>query len=425
MQRNFFISVMAMASVVCMAQSSEAGYPVGTWQSNPEADIFVDLTIERAINPDPNFGNKKTCGVLSIDGSPSYDAALTYSGRALDKNGLPADIFFFDVVSKQSKTSRIGIQKMLKEEGEYGNIVKIKIVSVTGDLANNNALKQQLFSVGGGNGGAYDPTVYAITDKDLLAALKEGISNGSNLQGFGNVRQYIASHDKLTPGKPRFVKCKSASAVNIRESSDAKASKVGELKPGTTLPIVDEYNGWCQVRMSEKQFGWISQIVVAITNVEGTSAVEPSYLPTVDGHVAFLGIPLNVTPASMKSQLLAKGFKVEYDDGGNNVTLQGQAYGTKSRAIISIGFVNGKNGCIYSINCMDAKVLRLAQAKARYKQMIQKMESIYGKGAPVGDDRYEIKVGNGLVSISYFNEDEMDGASDFYVIQTFYQDFAN
>ena len=423
MKRFFIIAILAMLSMACMAQSSEAGYPVGTWQSAPEADVFVDMTIDRVTAPNPDFGNKKICGTLSIDGNPSYEASLTYSGRGIDNKDMPMDVFFFNVVSRQNKTSKIAIRKMLKEEGEFGNVVKIKIVQVTGDLANNTAMKQQLYSVGGGNGTAYDPTPYATTDKELLDALKEGIANGSRLEGFGNVRQFIAAHSKLATGKMKYAKCKGAGSVNIREKGEANAEKIGELKPGTTLPVVDEYDGWCQVRMSEKQFGWISLGVVTLTNIEGTSAYEPTYPPTVDGHVAFLGIPLNVTPAKMKDQLLAKGFKVSYDDGGNNISLTGQAYGTKSRAIISIGFVNGKNGCIYSMSCLEEKTLRLAQAKARYNQLVKKMESIYGKGSATNDYSYEINVGKGKVCVSYFNEDEIDGASDYYVVQTFYQDF--
>lgn len=426
MKRSLTIAILTMFGMACMAQSSEAGYPVGTWQSDPDGnEAFVDITIERVSNPDPNFGNKKSCGVLSIEGKTPYEAMMTYVGRGLDKNGMCVDVFYFNVINKQSRTSCIGVQKFASTPEEYGNGVKIKIVSVTGDLANNPAMKQQLYAVGGGNGAAYDPTPFIMKDKELLDALQEGVGENWTMRGFGNARQYIAAHAKLTPGKPKYAKCKGAGSINIRKSGDANAEKIGELKPGTTLPVVDEYDGWCQVRMSDKQFGWVSLSVVALTNVEGTSAYEPTYPPTVDGHVAFLGIPLNVTPASMKSQLQAKGFKVSYDDGGNNISMTGQAYGTKSRAIISIGFVNGKNGCIYSMTCLDEKTLRLPQAKARYNQLVKKMESIYGKGTPTGDDTYEIKVGTGKVLVSYFNEDEMDGASDFYVVQTFYQDFAN
>ena len=271
MKRLFTICFMVISCMSCMAQSSEATYPVGTWQSDPEkADVFVDMTIERVTAPNPDFGNKKICGTLSINGDPSYEASLTYSGRGIDNKDRPMDVFFFNVVSKQNKTSKIAIRKMLKEGAEFGNVVKIKIVQVTGDLANNPALKQQLYSVGGGNGSAYDPTPYAITDKELLDALKEGIANGSKLEGFGNVRQFIAAHEKLASCKMKYAKCKGAGSVNIREKGEANAEKIGELRPGTTLPVVDEYDGWCQVRMSEKQFGWISLGVVTLTNIEGT-----------------------------------------------------------------------------------------------------------------------------------------------------------
>lgn len=426
MKRSLTIAILTMFGMACMAQSSEAGYPVGNWQSNSEGnEDFVSISIDRENLPNPDFGNKKSCGVLSIDGKTSYDAMMTYAGRGLDKNGMCVDVFYFNVISKQSRTSCIGIQKFASAPEEYGNGVKIKIVSVTGDLANNPAMKQQLYAVGGGNGAAYDPTPFILTDKELLNALQEGVGENWTKYGFGNVRQYIAAHAKLIPGKPKYAKCKGAGSINIRKSGDANAEKIGELKSGSTLPVVDEYDGWCQVRMSDKQFGWVSLSVVTLTNVEGTSAYEPTFPPTVNGHVAFLGIPMNVAPSSMKNQLLTKGFKVSYDDGGSNVTLTGQVYGIKSRVIISTGFVNGKSGCIYSMTCLDEKTLKLPQAKARYNQLVKKMESIYGKGTPIGDDSYEIKVGTGKVLVSYFNEDEMDGVSDFYVVQTFYQDFVN
>ena len=50
MKKLFTIAILVMLSIACVAQSSEAGYPVGTWQSDPEkADVFVDLTIERIL----------------------------------------------------------------------------------------------------------------------------------------------------------------------------------------------------------------------------------------------------------------------------------------------------------------------------------------------------------------------------------------
>ena len=266
--KRFETSIFLFAlALMAKAQSSEAGYPVGTWQSNPEtSEVFVDMSIWRENTPNPDYGNKLSCGELSIDDSPSYDAMLTYSGRALDKNGLPLDIFFFNVVTANNKTSRIGIKKTTNDNSEYGNATKISIVSVTGDLANNTALKQQLYSVGVGNGAAFDPTPWVVTDKELLESLKEGLVNGWNLRGFGNVRQYVNAHSKLTFGKPRYAKCKGAGNINIRKDGDTKAEKIGELTPGTTLLVVDEFNGWCQVRMKEKQFGWVSLSVVELTN---------------------------------------------------------------------------------------------------------------------------------------------------------------
>ena len=129
--------------------------------------------------------------------------------------------------------------------------------------------------MGSGNGAAYDPTPYATTNKELLEALKEGIANGSRLEGFGNVRQFITAHTNLTSGKMKYAKCKGTSSINIRKSGEANAEKIAELKPGTTLLVFDEYDGWCQVRLNENQHGWVSLSVVTLTNT-------PSETTTVD-----------------------------------------------------------------------------------------------------------------------------------------------
>lgn len=278
--KNFFIlGVMTLMSTCSMAQSSEAGYPVGNWQNMAEGNSYdLDILIERKTSPNPDYGNEMSCGTIDISdskGKSVVEGFLTYRSRSLDKDGMCTNTFYFNVQTKQGKTFIIGFKKMLNDNQEQGNRTKIKIVKVTGDFANHPAFKNELYSVGAGNGDAFDPTPWVVDEKELMEALKEGLTNGYKLQGFGNLRQYVNAHAKLVPGRPRYAKCKATSPINIRKKPEANADKIGELPPGTTLYVVDEYNGWVQVRMAEKKYGWVSLGVIALTNT-------PSNNTTVD-----------------------------------------------------------------------------------------------------------------------------------------------
>lgn len=429
--KKIYLLFLLTLGIDCKAQSSEAGYPVGTWQSNPEAsEVFVDISIWRENTPNPDYGNKLSCGELSIDSSPSYDAMLTYAGRGLDKNGMPINVFYFNVLNANNKSSQIAVRKMKSKDNEIGNGTKISIIQVTGDLANNSALKQQLYSVGGGNGAAFDPTPLDVTEKELMASLKDGVANGWNLRGFGNIRQYINAHSKLILDKPKYAKCKGTNSINIRKDNNPKAEKIGELKPGTTLLVVDEFDGWCMVCMKERQFGWVSLSVVELTNTptaitsteattqnNSTGGVSLDGPAIVDNHLAFLGISLGESATLVKTKLVAKGMKINNNgDGSSNVHLTGVIGDVQST--VTIG-VTAKN-TVFNISLYDKKSYRLPQAKTRYNTLLTKLESIYGKGKYESNQndykRYHIRTSKGLVTLDLFNEDEMDGASNFYSI---------
>lgn len=140
-----------------------------------------------------------------------------------------------------------------------------------------------------------------------------------------------------------------------------------------------------------------------------------TYPAVVNGHLAFMGISLAETPATFKKKLLAKGFRLflEYEGG---VTLKGLVNGVPS-------LVNISNGQIL-IN--DQKSYQLSKAKARFHQLVQVLEEIYGKGTRGESDEYslnhKIKVAKGVIIIDMFNEDEMDGSSDYYMVNALYQD---
>ena len=140
-----------------------------------------------------------------------------------------------------------------------------------------------------------------------------------------------------------------------------------------------------------------------------------TYPAVVNGHLAFMGISLAETPATFKKKLLAKGFRLfqEYEGG---VTLKGLVNGVPI-------LVNISNGQIL-IN--DQKSYQLSKAKARFHQLVQVLEEIYGKGTRGESDEYslnhKIKVAKGFIEINMFNEDEMDGSSDYYMVNALYQD---
>lgn len=65
-----------------IAQSSEAGYPVGNWQNMSESNPYeMDIFIERESSPKPEFGNKMSCGTIDISDSNEksvVNGILTY-----------------------------------------------------------------------------------------------------------------------------------------------------------------------------------------------------------------------------------------------------------------------------------------------------------------------------------------------------------
>jgi hypothetical protein len=421
MKRFCTMAAMLLMAAGVSAQSSSASYPEGNWQTEyaeGNNKYYVIMEIEREQE------KNGICGSLSITDVNTdkevYSADLTYAMRGM-QNDVPTGIYYFNVKSDKGRESSIGVKRGNGTNGS-GKI----IVSATGELKDHPALKQSY--------NACFPEMIEIpsrnvsSEQELIGRLRRAIASKEEITGYGsNPQLYVNAHSQLNHSKPIYAKPKGTGAINIRKQRDAKSEKIGELPAGKSLLIVDEFDGWCQVKMSEKETGWVSLSVVTLTNTEGTPAIEPTYPPLVDGHVAFMGISLAESPANFKQKLQAKGFKaLEQDEF--NITLHGQANGAASRVIISKGVVNGKNGCLYSLRVVDQKSYRLPQAKTRFRQLVQKIEAVYGKGTSGDYDdentqNRKVKVGNGLVTVSMFNEDEMDGASDFYTIAVAYQDF--
>ena len=136
------------------------------------------------------------------------------------------------------------------------------------------------------------------------------------------------------------------------------------------------------------------------------------YPPVVHGHLAFMGIPINTPEESLRKQLFAKGFKVYKNRWGQEFseTLVGIYKGRKVQV----------QTAYKSLIIKDDENPTLQKARKRYYSLVKQLESIYGKGITKDYNdlylRYEIKTPQGLVVAEMFNEDEMDGASDCYIV---------
>ena len=138
----------------------------------------------------------------------------------------------------------------------------------------------------------------------------------------------------------------------------------------------------------------------------------------VDGKLSLFGISLAEKAATMKTQLVSKGLKVNRNDGGGDdvTALIGTVEGVKTRVLIQ----ETDGGKIYEVKLIDSKALPLAKAKSRFNSLVTKLGAIYGKGKYQRNEDewkdYEFETG---VILSLFNEDEMEGMGDYLIVITF------
>jgi hypothetical protein len=138
----------------------------------------------------------------------------------------------------------------------------------------------------------------------------------------------------------------------------------------------------------------------------------------VDGKLSLFGISLAEKAATMKTQLVSKGLKVNRNDGGGDdiTALIGTVEGVKTRVLIQ----ETDGGKIYEVKLIDSKALSLAKAKTRFNSLVTKLGAIYGKGKYQRNEDewkdYEFETG---VILSLFNEDEMEGMGDYLIVITF------
>ena len=250
------LATLALAGLKVSAQSTDALYPMGEWQTVvPEEGkapkYFVGLSINR---------EKGECGVLSISEYETdktlFLGSLTYAGKEM-KNDMPTGTYYFNAKTDQGKVCTISVNGDRKP-----------LIIGTGELKDHPAFWDEIsfFPISGGTMGE----VFAQccnSEKELLDDLRMSLKDRRiPVVGFGNVQQYINAHAKLDASKPKYLKPRGTGAINIRANASTTSAKVGELRSGQTLLVIDEYDGWCQVRLNDKEYGWVSLGVVTLTN---------------------------------------------------------------------------------------------------------------------------------------------------------------
>lgn len=272
-QLLLLVLVLMMLPLTVGAQSSDAAYPMGEWQTstmneNITPKYFVSLSVDRETVPDENFDNRPGCGMIRIYNYKTdeelFRGQLTYAGKEV-RNSIGTGTYYFNVTTAQGKTCTISV-----------NASRTPMIIGTGELKDHPAFDEEITLVPGaliGTGGE----VYGMwceSEKQLLDDLRNALTDRrSHTVGFGNLRQYINAHAKLDPSKPKYAKPKAQTAVVIRKTANKNAASLGQLKPGYTLLVVDEFNGWCQVQIGQNAFGWVPLQSVTLTNIQGTAAV--------------------------------------------------------------------------------------------------------------------------------------------------------
>lgn len=271
------LCLLALVGTAVKAQSCDARYPMGEWQTrtdDKDPKYFVSLSVYR---------DKGVCGSLSIGDYKTeeglFDGDLTYAGKEM-KDNMPTGTYYFNVKTESGKPCTISVNGSRKP-----------VITATGELKDHPAFKEDIIHCPGllmGTGG-YTHAQYMESEKALLDDLRHAVKDSRvPTEGFGNLQQFINAHAKLDFTKPKYLKPKGAGAINIRKEASATAAKIGELKPGQTLLVIDEFDGWCQVQLDEQTKGWVSLSVVSLTNT-------PSAAATASAATAATAAPVETT----------------------------------------------------------------------------------------------------------------------------------
>lgn len=447
MKPTKFLLLIAL-TLVCShahAQSTDCTYPIGYWVNNASIGgdtdnipYLVHIEIFRETKPSSDYDNQKGCGSIAVNDNKLdklvINGQLNYAGKSL-KDNSGKNNYCFSVRLSDGRTEQIVFRKVLKtykdDNGKTSLYSDLEVVSATGILKDHPALREPICRDPVWENYTDDPTHEAETNTALLKALQEADRKHIATPGFDNRQLFIASHTNLNTQKPYYATPKGSIAVNIRTYANTAATKIGELKPGTSMLVVDENKGWCELQLSDTQYGWVSLSTVKLSNTAANtpSAATTAATQTASTHVTFLGIPLNITPEEMLNRLKQKGFKIDpmFDDPQGPRAVMGMVNGVQSVVgIIPLTPGEGKP-LSTELHVREKKSYSLQLAKQRFKKLVPMLESEYGKGKATATGepnwlRHDIKVHEGTVILEMFNEDEMEGASRFYTISILYTD---
>lgn len=276
MKKSISIMILtALMPVSLSAQSSDAAYPESYWinevQGTTERPYDVYISVTRVTEKNPDRDGKVNCGYITVTDNKTdkvvYDGDLSYFGKGL-KSGVGNGVYYFNVTLADGRVDRLGIRKDQK--------LNLEIVSLTGPMGSHPFTKEELYQ--GPLNGSWTPACAEVTtEKELLKALREAQDDydkeriAHRTRGFGDVQLYIKAHTGLNPNLPKSAKLKGSAAITIREKADAASAKLGEMAPAQSLMVVDEYNGWCQVKMGTGKYGWVPLSAVTLSN-SGSSA---------------------------------------------------------------------------------------------------------------------------------------------------------
>lgn len=276
MKKSISIMILtALMPVALSAQSSDAAYPESYWinevQGTTERPYDVYISVSRVTEKNPDRDGKVNCGYITVTDNKTdkvvYDGDLSYFGKGL-KSGVGNGVYYFNVTLADGRVDRLGIRKDQK--------LNLEIVSLTGPMGSHPFTKEELYQ--GPLNGSWTPACAEVTtEKELLKALREAQDDydkeriAHRTRGFGDVQLYIKAHTGLNPNLPKSAKLKGSATITIREKADASSVKLGEMAPAQSLMVVDEYNGWCQVKMGTGKYGWVPLSAVTLSN-SGSSA---------------------------------------------------------------------------------------------------------------------------------------------------------
>lgn len=286
MRKSFFILILStLMPAALSAQSSDAAYPEGSYinelpAEESERPYAVDINVKRVTEKNQDRDGRVNCGYIEVTDNKTekviYEGDLQYFGKGL-KSGVGSGVYYFNVILSDGQMDRIGLRKDPQ--------LNLQIVSLTGPLGNHPFLKEKMF-MAPLNGSWTPATVEVYTEKDLLENLEDAQNDYDKdrieyrTRGYGNVKQYVKAHTGLNPNLPKYAKPKGTVVVAIREKSDNSSTKISELKSGQSLLVVDEYNGWCQVKLGTGKYGWVPLSAVTLSNNAGSTASTASSTST-------------------------------------------------------------------------------------------------------------------------------------------------